>query len=299
VRVTVRVPATSANLGPGFDCFGLALDLCNEVTADTEAAPGVTWEGEGADELPTDGTDMVSRAAAHTVQQQRRVHEGARLPAFALHGRNRIPLERGLGSSAAAAVAGVAIADALLGEARTSATSEDPYAIYAYAAELEGHDDNAAAAAYGGLAILAPGSGFVHRLAPHPELDPVVLVPDRLRLPTGAARDVLADAVDRRDAVFNIGHAALAVVALTREPDLLLVALHDRLHEPARAALIPESGALLDDLRRRQIPACLSGAGPSLLAFERDGHVVGDPPDGWRALRPGIRTRGVEVIVDS
>jgi homoserine kinase len=295
VRVTVRVPATSANLGPGFDCFGLALDLCNEVIVDTEAEPGVTWEGEGADELPTDGTDMVSRAIAHTAEQQLRHFPDAELPSFSLHGVNRIPLERGLGSSSAAAVAGVALGRTLLGEA---GWDDHPYADFAYAAELEGHPDNAAAAAFGGLTVFASGSGYVHRFEPHPDLDPVIVLPDGLRLATTEARSVLPSTVDRRDAVFNIGHAALAVMAFTREPDLLLVALHDRLHEDARGTLVPESAALLDDLRRRQIPACLSGAGPSLLAFEREGHAIGELPDGWRAIRPGVRAKGVEVSVE-
>jgi homoserine kinase len=295
VRVTVRVPATSANLGPGFDCFGLALDLCNEVTVDTEAQPGVSWEGEGANELPTDGSDMVSRAISHTLDQQHHFFPGAALPTFSLHGINRIPLERGLGSSSAAAVAGVALCRSLLGEA---GGSDDPYTTFAYAAELEGHPDNAAPAAFGGLTVFAPGSGYVHRFEPHRDLDPVVVLPDRLRLATGEARAALSSSVDRRDAVFNIGHAALAVMAFTFEPDLLLVALHDRLHEDARGALVPESAALLDDLRHRQIPACLSGAGPSLLAFERDGHSVNDLPEGWRAIRPGVRSKGVEVQVE-
>jgi homoserine kinase len=295
VRVTVRVPATSANLGPGFDCFGLALDLCNEITVDTETTPGVTWEGEGADELPTDGSDMVSRAIAATVEHQSRIHPGADVPSFGLHGMNRIPLERGLGSSAAAAVAGVALARTLLGPAGF----DDPYTTFAYASELEGHPDNAAPAAYGGLTVFAPGSGYVHRLEPHPDLAPVVLVPDRLRLPTAAARSALTTTVDRQDAVFNIGHAALAVVALTQgDLDLLLVALHDRLHESVRAAMVPETATLLEDLRHRQLAACLSGAGPSVLAFERDGHLVGDLPGGWRAIRPGVRTEGVEVQVE-
>ena len=295
MRVTVRVPASSANLGPGFDCFGLALDLCNEVTVDTEAEPGITWEGEGADELPTDGSDMVSRALAHTLEQQLHFFPGAALPSFSLHGINRIPLERGLGSSSAAAVAGVALCRSLLGEA---GGSDDPRTTFAYAAELEGHPDNAAPAAFGGLTVFAPGSGYVHRFEPHRDLDPVVVLPDRLRLATGEARAALSSTVDRHDAVFNIGHAALAVMALTREPDLLLVALHDRLHEDARGTLVPESAALLDDLRRRQIPACLSGAGPSLLAFEREGHAIGELPDGWRAIRPGVRAKGVEVFVE-
>ena len=294
MRITVRVPATSANLGPGFDCFGLALDLCNEVTVDTDAESGVSWEGEGSDELPTDGSDMVSRAIAHTVEQQLHFFPDAAIPSFSLHGINRIPLERGLGSSSAAAVAGVALCRRLLGEA---GGSDDPYTTFAYAAELEGHPDNAAPAAFGGLTVFAPG-GYVHRFEPHQALDPVVVLPDRLRLATGEARAALSSTVDRRDAVFNIGHAALAIEALTREPDLLLVALHDRLHEDARGELVPESAALLDDLRRRQIPACLSGAGPSLLAFEREDHEVGDLPDGWRAIRPGVRATGVEVSIE-
>ncbi len=294
MRITVRVPATSANLGPGFDCFGLALDLCNEVTVDTDAEPGVSWEGEGADELPTDGSDMVSRAIAFALGQQLHFFPSAALPSFSLHGINRIPLERGLGSSSAAAVAGVALCRSLLGEA---GGGDDPHTTFAYAAELEGHPDNAAPAAYGGLTVIAPGS-YVHRFEPHRDLDPVVVLPDRLRLATGEARAALSDTVDRRDAVFNIGHAALAVMAFTREPDLLLVALHDRLHEDARGTLVPESAALLHDLRSRQIPACLSGAGPSLLAFQHEGHAIGELPEGWRAIRPGVRSMGVEVQVE-
>jgi homoserine kinase len=294
VRTTVRVPATSANLGPGFDCFGLALDLCNEVTVDTDAAPGVSWEGEGADELPTDGTDVVSRAIAHSVERQRAIHPDAGIGRFALHGVNRIPLERGLGSSSAAAVAGVALARTLLGPAGF----DDPFTTFAYAAELEGHPDNAAPATYGGLTVFASGSGSVHRLEPHPALDPVVVVPDRLRLPTADARNALPSTVAREDAVFNIGHAALALIALVQgDLDLLLVALRDRLHEDARASLVPEVATILADLRRRQIPACLSGAGPSVLAFERDGHPMPEPPAGWRVLRPGIRRNGVEIDI--
>ena len=295
MRVTARVPATSANLGPGFDCFGLALDLCNEVTVDTEAEPGVSWEGEGADELPTDGSDMVSRAMAHTLEQQRGSHPNAKLPLFSLHGVNRIPLERGLGSSSAAAVAGVALADALLVGSATSATPENPYPIFAYAASIEGHPDNAAAAVYGGFTMVA--TGFVHRLDPHPDLDPVVLVPERLRLSTTEARGTLPEEVSRRDAVFNLSHASLAVIAFTHEPELLDMALFDRLHEDARLELIPEAKHLLHELRqRRQVPSCVSGAGPSLLAFEREGSTVGDLPDGWRAIRPGVRAKGFEIV---
>jgi homoserine kinase len=294
MRITVRVPATSANLGPGFDCFGLALELCNEVTADTEAEPGVSWEGEGADELPTDGSDMVTRAIVFALEQQLLLRPKAELSSFSLHGVNRIPLERGLGSSSAAAVAGVALCRSLL---RKADGEVDPSTTFAYAAELEGHPDNAAAATHGGFTIVA--DGVVRRLDPHPDLDPLVLLPEHLRLPTGDARSALPSNVGRQDAVFNVSHGALAVVAFTQDPALLLVALQDRLHEDARAGLVPESASLLADLRQRQIPACLSGAGPSLLVFERQGQAIGELPDGWRAIRPGVRAKGVEIFVEA
>jgi homoserine kinase len=287
VRITVRVPATSANLGPGFDCFGLALDLCNEVTVDTEAEPGVTWEGEGADELPTDGTDMVSRAIADAARRT-----GFSLPVFGLHGKNRIPLERGLGSSAAAAVAGAAIGSVLAGVPVADARE----AGFDVAVALEGHADNAAAAVYGGFTVVA--GGIARRLDPHPSLAPVVFVPED-RLATSVARGELSSTVPREDAVFNVGQAALTVVAFTQDPTMLLVALRDRLHEDARAALMPRSAALLHELRSGQVPACLSGAGPSVLSFELEQHPTPAPPDGWRAIRPGIRSTGVEVLVES
>ncbi len=237
---------------------------------------------------------MVSRAIGDVLQEQRRFHPGAELPPFSLHGTNRIPLERGLGSSAAAAVAGVALADALLGPAGMGA---DPLLFFDHASRVEGHPDNAAAAAFGGFTVVA--DGFVHRVDPHPDLDPVVLVPDHLQLPTRAARDALENDVSRDDAVFNIGHASLAAVAFTQDPGLLGMALRDRLHEDARLAQVPEARELLRDLRRdRGLPACVSGAGPSLLVFEPDGGAVGDLPDGWRAIRPGVRATGVEVQVD-
>jgi homoserine kinase len=287
MRITVRVPATSANLGPGFDCFGLALDLCNEVTVDTEAEPGVTWEGEGADELPTDGSDRVSRAILGSAEEH-----GLALPSFALRGTNRIPLERGLGSSSAAAVAGASIGAVLAGVP----PSEAAEAGFDVAADLEGHADNAAAAIFGGLIIVAAGTA--HRLEPHPSLRPVVLVP-RERSATSDARRALPDAVGRDGAVFNIAHAALAVIAFTQRPELLREALLDRLHEEARAALMPASAGLLKELRASRVPACLSGAGPSLLAFEsEDAEIPMDLPDGWRAIRPGIRSKGIELEIE-
>ncbi len=297
MRITVTVPATSANLGPGFDSFGLALDLCNEVTIDTEAEPGVTWEGEGADELPTDGTDMVTR----TMTWIGAFHE-LEAPPFQLHGLNRIPLERGLGSSSAAAVSGVVLGSRLFelaidGHNSTQAPQEAAYSVASLAAQVEGHPDNAAAAAFGGFTITT-ADGFVHRMDPRPDLRPLVLVPLAIRLPTTAARSSLPIAVAREDAIFNAAHSALMVEALTRDPTLLRVALRDRLHQDVRLALVPEVREVFEQIRSMNIPICVSGAGPSLLAFEQDGHVIPDLGDGWSVIRPGIRSSGFEVSVE-
>lgn len=288
MRVVVRVPATSANLGPGFDVFGLALDLCNEVAVDTEGPPGVTWEGEGADELPTDGTDMVSRTVAAVAEQME-----VDLPSFALHGSNAIPLERGLGSSSAAAVAGVVAASVLLG----LGWEHDRDTVFAAAAAIEGHPDNAAPATYGGFTVALP-DGFVRRFDTHPDLRPVAIVPD-VRLSTADARAALSPHVSRSDAVFNAAHAALVLEALTRDPALLGVAMRDRLHEDARLALVPDVSELMDDLRRARVPACVSGAGPTILAFDTpDGPELSaliEPWPAWRVLRPAVRAGGYEV----
>jgi len=283
VPLVARVPATSANLGPGFDCFGLALDLWNEVSVDPDGEPSVAWDGEGVDELPTDGTDMVSRAMAHAARAG-----GAPLPPLALRGTNRIPLERGLGSSAAACVAGIVLADALLG------LGLEPEETLELAGELEGHPDNAAAAIAGGLTI-AFGDGVI-RLDTHPSLAPVVLVPEGERIATHEARAALPETIGRSDAVFNAGHAAATVVALTSEPGLLTRALHDRIHQAARLVLVPGVKAVFDELTAAGVPVCVSGAGPTLLAFELPGTPVPDPGDGWSVHRLGVATAGADVL---
>ncbi|MGZ8652414.1 MAG: homoserine kinase [Actinomycetota bacterium] len=282
MKLTARVPATSANLGPGFDCFGLALDLWNEVRVDTDAEPGVTWEGEGADELATDGTDMVSKAMLHAARMG-----GGILPGLALHGVNRIPLERGLGSSAAACVAGISLVDRILG------LGLEPEEVLDLAIEIEGHPDNAAAAIAGGF-TLAFGDGVI-RLDPHPDLRPVAFVPD-IRLPTGEARAALPELVSFRDAVHNAGHAAATVVALTSEPGLLTQTLGDRLHQRARLNLVPAVSVVFDQLRAADVPVCVSGAGPTLLAFELESVSLPDPGEGWQILRLAVSGAGVEVV---
>ncbi len=290
MRLTAVVPATSANLGPGFDCFGLALDLCNEVTIDTEAEPGVSWDGEGADELPRNGSDMISRAMRH-VEEIAAETRPFPLPPLRLHGVNQIPLERGLGSSAAAAVAGIALAYAVLDLVDGP---HDPYTTFSLASEFEGHPDNAAAAVFGGFTMVVDGA-LVRRLDPHPELRPVLLIPEHIRLGTDEARRVLPERISREDAVYNVGHAALTVAALLGDPELLFPAMRDRLHEDVRLAFAPEVRDVFERLRSGNVPVCVSGAGPTLLAFERRGFPVPDPGEGWRVLRPAVRASGVEI----
>jgi homoserine kinase len=285
MKLIARVPATSANLGPGFDCFALALDLCNEVRVDTEAQPGVTWEGEGAEELPTDGSDLISRSIARIAGEH-----GAAPPTLALHGINRIPLARGLGSSAAATVAGVVLADALLALRGSPAEHLDA------AAEIEGHPDNAAAAIYGGFTIAwePPRRGI--RLEPHADLSPVMLIPEHIRLPTLEARRALARDVSLTDAVANISRAAIGVVAFTSDPALLGTALEDRLHQKQRLALVPLVRDVFERLGSDGVPVCVSGAGPSLLAFESSEHPVPNPGKDWRVMRVAPRRIGAEVV---
>lgn len=287
MRLTARVPATSANLGPGFDAFALALDLCNEVSVEIDAEPAVTWEGEGADELPTDGSDHVSRAmrgAAARAGGERSISP------VALHGVNRIPLQSGLGSSCAASVAGAALGFALA----EPGAAVDPQAVFEVAAELEGHPDNAAAAAFGGFAIVVDTTR-VARFDPHPDVRPVVLIPQGVRVSTDGARRVLPETLPRGDAVFNAGHAGLTAAALLRDPSLLAHAMRERLHEDRRLALVPAVRATFEDLRARGVPVCLSGSGPALLAFELDGSQVPDPGEGWRTLRIAVRLAGIEM----
>ena len=282
----VGAPATVANLGPGFDALALAVDLWNEVEADLHAAPAVTVEGEGAGELPEDASNLVFRAMAWLAREA-----GGSLPPLALRCRNRIPLERGLGSSAAAVVGGLVLADRLL------ETALDPDRLLEVAVDIEGHPDNVAACLRGGavLAYLSRSGWRAEALTPHPDLRLAVLVPEHERLPTADARRVLPREVPLADAAFNAGRAALAVLALTQRPDLLPEALEDRLHQQRRLPLVPGARAMFEELRAAGVPVCVAGAGPALLAFESDGRVVPDLGPGWRVLRLQPAAAGADV----
>lgn len=280
------MPATSANLGPGFDAFALALDLRSEVVVDTGAEPGIVVEGEGRGELPEDASNLIFRAMTYVSREA-----GGSLPPFRLTARNAIPLERGLGSSAAAVVAGVLLADRLLG------TGLGPDRILEVAVDIEGHPDNVAACLRGGLVIahLSETGWRAERMDLHQALRPVLLVPEHERLPTADARRVLPQTVPLATAVFNAGRAALALLALTQRPDLLREALEDRLHQPHRLPLIPSARATFERLREAGVPVCVSGAGPSLLAFEGPGADVPGLGPGWAVLRPGVATDGARI----
>jgi homoserine kinase len=287
MQVVARAPATVANLGPGFDALAMAIDLWNEVVADLDAEPEVTVSGEGSGELPQDASNLVFRSMTYLSREA-----GRPLPPLALRSRNRIPLERGLGSSAAAVVAGLLLADGLLG------TGLDDDRLLEVAVDLEGHPDNVAGCLRGGVVIayLSRRGWRAHRLAAHPSLRPVLLVPEHDRLATADARRALPREVPLGDAAFNVGRAALAVVALTERPDLLAVAMEDRLHQNRRLPLVPASRALFEDLREADVPVCVSGAGPSLLAFESDDRPIPDLGPGWRSVRTGVTQAGATLV---
>ena len=256
----VRVAASSANLGPGFDCVGLALGLYDELEAEvTGSGLRVEVLGEGADAVPTDERHLVVRSIRQGLDAW-----GVPMPGLRLRTRNAIPHSRGLGSSAAAIVGGLALAWGIAFPGRPLDRAE----LLRLSTIAEGHPDNAGASVYGG-ALLAWPVGQDARHVPidlHPDLRVQVYVPG-FETPTAGARRVLPDLVPRRDAVTQASRSALLMHALTRDPGLLLTATQDRLHQDYRAELMPPSYDLMLRLRDRGVPATISGAGPAVLAI--------------------------------
>ena len=288
--VTVTVPATSANLGPGFDTLGLALGLRDELTAEVVGPEGpeltVDVSGEGAAEVPDDASHLVVRALDLAC-----AHLGVSRPHLRLACTNRVPHGRGLGSSAAATVAGVLLARGLFG------AELDDDALLDLATAIEGHPDNAAACLLGGLTIAWQDAAGVHavRSDVHPDVRTVALVPPTA-LSTATARGLLPATVPHSDAAFTAGRAALLVEALTRRPDLLLAATEDRLHQHYRAVAMPETAAVLGDLRARGVAAVVSGAGPSVLVLLGEAGAFDDAvPAGWRTVTAPVDDEGATV----
>ena len=267
--VRVVAPATTANLGPGFDCLGLTLDLWN-ITTFTLAGEGVEMrvEGEGGDVLPRGADNLVVRAFRRLVDEV-----GAPMPAgLRVDCEVAVPLASGLGSSAAAIVSGLLGANALLGRPASAAT------ILALATELEGHADNVAAALAGGLVVVVNGEEglLAERIAVGPI--EVALAVSRVEYSTSAARAELPAHVPLADAVYNIGRAALVVEALRRgDLELLGKAMDDRLHQARRLEHMPGGAAAMAAARRAGAAAvAVSGSGPSLIAFPAPGAAAGD-----------------------
>jgi homoserine kinase len=294
--VRVRVSATSANLGPGFDALGLALARYDEVEAEvTEAGLAIEVSGEGAEAAGAGEQHLVVRAMRAAFELS-----GGQPPGLALRCVNTIPQGRGLGSSAGAVVAGLLAARALAGV--TSSEGE----VLGLAARLEGHPDNAAACLAGGLTIAWAGSAQgsadaggprAVRLEPLPEIRPVLCVP-ATSLATTAARQALPETIPHRDAAANAGRSALLVAALTKHPDLLFDATEDLLHEPYRRPLMPASGELIARLRAAGVAAVLSGAGPSVLALTVAGHDPGPEEVDSIAMQTGNPWHVTPLAID-
>ena len=268
-QVTVTVPATTANLGPGFDCLGLALGLYNQITFTAETAQEthgkftLTINGEGIDRLPTDHGNLVVRAAECIFERV-----GQRPPSLHIHQQNNIPVGSGLGSSAATVVGGMLAANALVD---THLSDAD---LLHLAIQMEGHPDNVAPALYGGLTLVIQENRQLHvEQIDTPPLRVVVVLPD-FDLPTLSARAVLPPQVPFADAVFNSARLGLLLQALaTADYSKLQLAMQDRLHQPYRLRLIPgAAAAFAAAYSAGAAGVALSGAGPSVIAFAADNH---------------------------
>ena len=291
--VRVRVPATSANLGPAFDCAGLALtrhDVVEFAVADNGLK--IALSGEGARTLPTDETHLVVRAFRAACDEL-----GWHPPGLRMVAQNAIPQGRGMGSSAAAVVAGVVGAWALCPDVEV----RDDDVVLRLVNEIEGHPDNVAACLLGGatLSWTEPTGARAVRLEVDPQVRPVVLVPPGT-LATHVARGLLPEQVPHADAAHNAARTALLVHALTTAPQLLFDATDDLLHQRQRAAAMRDSIALMDRLRDHGHAAVVSGAGPSVLVLTirpDDATGVADlTPAGWSVLPLGVDTAGACVL---
>jgi homoserine kinase len=297
--VAVRVPATSANLGPGFDSLGLALGLYDTITARVAGDEvRVSVAGQGADELPTDERHLIAATMLATFERL-----GGRPGGLELRCENAIPQARGLGSSSAAIVAGILLARQLVDDGPELL---DDVTVIRLAAEIEGHADNVAPCVLGGFTIAWTGGGALGhvgaralRLADAKGVLPVIFVPVH-RGYTAQARAVLPNVVPLVDAAFNAARTALLVRALTDAPELLFEATEDRLHQAYRAAAMPGTARLVADLREKGIAAVVSGAGPSVLVLVPEDQDLVDEarsrcPDGWYATSLPVAAEGASA----
>ena len=297
LAVTVKVPATSANLGPGFDTLGLALALYDELTVTVVDTPGVHVEitGVGRGDVPTDESNLVARAIRYTFD-----HVGQPMPGLRLDANNVIPHGSGLGSSAAAIVSGIMAAKGLL----DGIVDLDLDRMLVIATELEGHPDNVAPALFGGLTIAwtTPDGPRAKKLIVHRGVSPLVCVPDH-SVSTALARSLQPASVPYEDAVFNLSRSALLIAALVQSPELLLQATEDKLHQDYRASAMPETNSLVHALRDKGLAAVVSGAGPSILVLADDPSqrlvaadlVAREAQSSWQSLMLAVDFKGATV----
>lgn len=297
-KVSVKVPATSANLGPGFDTLGMALAFYDELEVEAVADDNVIVEviGEGAAEVPKDETNLVVKCIKFTFDRF-----GQKMPGLRLKAHNVIPHGRGMGSSGAAVVSGIMAAKGLL-EGVVDMTSADLLDI---ATEIEGHPDNVAPALFGSLNIAWEDETGPHtkKLYVHRGVSPLELVP-AFKMSTEKARSLQPDSVPHEDAVFNVSRSALLVAALTQSPELLLAATEDRLHQSYRAEAMPETSALVKLMREHGHAAVVSGAGPSVLVLASDparriaaAKLAAENYPQWRALMLAVDFKGATVTL--
>jgi homoserine kinase len=302
--VRVRVPGSSANIGPGFDSIGLALGIWDEYVATVTSEPGlrIAVAGEGAGDVPCDERHLVHRSML-LAWEQLKVQSPAGLEMTCL---NAVPHSRGLGSSATSIVAGVVVAQGLGDIAKSQEHADgsfDRTFTNNLSAALEGHPDNASASVFGGMTLswtddVDPGQIHSIQLEVSADVIPLVFVPAN-QLATATARAVLPAQVPHGVAARNSARVGLLVEAVTRRPDLLLAATREWLHQEQRRASFPDSMALLDDLRGKEYAAVISGAGPSVLVLAtpaqlEDVRAVADRSV-WRVLEPGIPAAGATL----
>jgi homoserine kinase len=299
VKVSVKIPATSANLGPGFDTLGMALSFYDEYVAEVISS-GLEIEvlGEGSSDIPTDATNLIYKTIEMVFAKQ-----GVAVPPLRITCHNNIPHGRGMGSSGAAVSGGVMLAAGLLSGTREFTEAE----LLSFATEIEGHPDNVAPALFGGLTIAWMDESGPHhkKLTVHRGVSPLVLVPPN-QMSTKLARSLQPESVPHTDAVFNVSRSALLVAALTQSPELMFAATEDRLHQNYRASAMPETSKLIEILREHGHPAVVSGAGPSVLVLEIDPQervkaiaLTNQHFPSWSPLTLAVDYKGASVEVQS
>jgi homoserine kinase len=297
MKVKVRIPATSANLGPGFDTLGIALNYYDEYQVETtDSGLEIEVIGEGAADIPKDESNLVFKSLSLVFEKMNET-----LPGIKLTTTNNIPHGRGMGSSGAAVAGGIMLAAGLLGKQHTLSEQQ----LLDFATVLEGHPDNVAPALFGGMTIAwtDPDGPHHKQLSVHRGVSPIVMIPPN-QMSTKLARSLQPDSVPHEDAVFNLSRSALLIAALISSPELMLPATEDKLHQNYRASAMPETQEIINKLRELGHPAVVSGAGPSVLILEPEPEKRLDIQafaeknyPHWQVLMLAVDSKGASVEV--